>query len=472
MSELRVLVIDDDDVVCLSCLRVLGEEGYDVEAAHSGAEGLARLEKAAFDVVLLDLKMPGMDGMEVLGRLRDSRPDVDVLIITGHATVETAVSAMKMGAFDYVTKPFTPDELSLVVKRVAEKRRLLTENRALQQELWAKYRLDGMIGTSRGMEDVFRRIAQVAATSTTVLILGESGVGKELVAKAIHYNSLRKDRPFVPVDCAGLPDMLLESELFGHVAGAFTGAIGPKRGLIEAASGGTLFLDEVANIPATTQAVLLRVLQEHEFRPVGDTRLMKADFRLLAATNRDLAALVKEGKFREDLYYRMNVFPIRVPPLRERREDVPALAMHFLRAASARQKRPARRVSAEAMSLLVAHDWGGNVRELANCVESAVVVAEGETVGREHLPVELGRRADGSLPTPATNEELKRAKKAIREQSIEPLERAFLVEALERNGWSVTQAAEQVGMQRTNFQALMKKHGIHVRDNGAEAAGE
>jgi DNA-binding NtrC family response regulator len=457
----RILVIDDEEIVCQSCVRILGDDGYSVHTTRSGLEGLELLRDNPYDILIVDLKMPGISGMEVLQRVRENYQDVDVLMVTGYSTVETAVQAMKLGAFDYICKPFQPDELSLVVKRIVEKRRLLSENQALQQELWAKYKLDNIVGTSRKMEELFRIIAKVAPTNTTILIRGESGVGKELVAKAVHYNSLRKSRPFVAVDCAGIPETLLEGELFGHAAGAFTGATTAKKGLLEAAQGGTLFLDEVSNVPPLVQPKLLRVLQEQEYRPLGETRLVKMDVRVVAATNRELSDLVKEGTFREDLFYRLNVFSIRVPPLRERKEDIPALTYYFMKKACASSGCKVKRISAEAMAMLVTCDWPGNVRQLGNVVESAVILANGGVLGPEHLPSEI--RHHPAVPVPATSDELKEAKKVLRTEATADVERTFVLDALERNDWNVTRAAADVGMQRSNFQALMRNHGVRIR---------
>jgi transcriptional regulator with GAF, ATPase, and Fis domain len=314
---------------------------------------------------------------------------------------------------------------------------------------------------------VFRLIAQCAPTNTTVLITGESGTGKELIARAIHYNSLRKDKPIVPVDCMSLSENLLESELFGHVKGAFTGAVANKRGLLAVAEGGSVFLDEVGNIPLSIQAKLLRVIQEREYKAVGDTRTQSANIRLVCATNRDLRAMVAEGAFRDDLFYRINIFPIRVPALRERREDIPALAHHFLKECSAEIGKPVTRFSDDAMALLTSYDWPGNVRELENAVHRAVILASDEVVRKAHL-ADLG--APSTAAAPRTGEELKRIKKAAREKSVEEIEKAFVLEALKRNAWNVTRSAEETGMQRANFQALMKKHGIRLR--GAAAAPE
>ncbi|MBI2569810.1 MAG: sigma-54-dependent Fis family transcriptional regulator [Candidatus Schekmanbacteria bacterium] len=467
-SAARVLVIDDEEVVRKSCERVLGEAGYQVSTASGGLEGMEHIEREGCDIACVDLKMPGIDGMEVLRRVRETHPEVGVIIITGYSTVETAVEAMKLGAIDYLCKPFAPDDLTAVIGRAVAQRALLGEGTAHQEELRARYELDNIVGTSRRLEEMFRAIVKVAPTSSTVLIQGESGVGKELVAKAIHFNSLRRDKPFVPVDCAGIPEGVLESELFGYHKGAFTGAVATRSGLLEAADGGTLLLDEIANIPLAVQARLLRVLQEREYRRVGETRLVKADFRLVAATNRDLSAMVKEGRFRDDLYYRLNVLVIRVPPLRERKEDIPVLARHFLRRAATGQE-PVKRLSAEAMSILIGHDWPGNVRELANVIEAAVVLGDGTTIRPEHLPLELRHPAlELGVDVPATAEELKELKKNIRSQSTDRLEHLFVVAALERNDWNATRAASDVGMQRTNFQALMRKFGIRLRETDAD----
>ena len=460
-SKVRILVIDDEEIVCQSCVRVLGEDGHSVDTARCGLEGLGLVEKVAYDILIVDLKMPGIGGMEVLQRVRESHPEIDVLMVTGYSTIATAVEAMKLGAFDYICKPFAPDELSLVVRRIIEKRRLLSENLALQQELWAKYKMNHIVGTSRKMEALFHLIARVAPTNTAVLIQGESGVGKELVAKAIHYNSLRKAKPFVAVDCAGIPETLLEGELFGHAAGAFTGATTSKKGLLEAAHGGTLFLDEVANVPLLVQPKLLRVLQEQEYRPLGEVRVVKMDVRIIAATNQDLGELVKQGLFREDLFYRLNVFSIPVLPLREHKEDIPALAHHFMKKASAETGCNVKRISAEAMAILVAGDWPGNVRQLAHAVESAVILAAGGVLKPEHLSPEIRQRS--ATPAPATGEQLKEMKKVLRADATADVERTFILDALERNEWNVTRAAADVGMQRSNFQALMRNHGIRIR---------
>ena len=331
----RILVVDDEEIVIRSCLRILGGDEYQVEAVQDGREALRKIEENPYDVMILDIMMPNMDGLEVLRRVKETHPDVDVIMVTGLSQIDTAVQAMKLGAFDYISKPFEPDELKLVVQRALERRQLLQENLNLKSEVSSKYRFENIIGSSPQMQAVYRLVAQCAPTNSTVLLTGESGTGKELIARAIHYNSLRKDKPFVPVDCNSLSENLLESELFGHVKGAFTGAVANKKGMFEVAGSGTLFLDEIGNFSMSIQAKLLRVMQEREFRAVGDTRTQTANFRLITATNKDLKAMVAAGTFRDDLFYRINIFPIHVPALRERKDDIPALAYHFLKVFSA-----------------------------------------------------------------------------------------------------------------------------------------
>jgi DNA-binding NtrC family response regulator len=309
----RVLVVDDEAVVCESCKRILEEEDYEVECAQNGKDAFIKMKANPFDIVITDLKMPGVDGMEVLRTFRRDYPDAVIIMITGFSTVETAVEAMKLGAFDYIPKPFTPDEVSVVVKKALEKRNLLLENIYLRQELQEKYGFQNIVGKGKRMQEIYRIITKVAMADSTVLIYGQSGTGKELIARAIHFNSPRREKPFVPVDCAVLSENLLESELFGHIRGSFTGAVTTKPGLFEVADGGTLFLDEVGNISLAIQAKLLRVLQEREFTPVGGTKSKKVDIRLIAATNKDLEKMIKEGTFREDLYYRLNIVPIKGP---------------------------------------------------------------------------------------------------------------------------------------------------------------
>ena len=467
----RILVVDDEEIVIRSCLRILGTGDYELEAVQDGWEALRKIDENEYDVVILDIMMPKIDGMEVLQRVKETHPDVDVIMVTGHSQIETAVRSMKLGAFDYLPKPFDPDELELVVERALERRRLLQENLDLKTEISSKYRFENIIGSSSQMQSVFRLVAKCAPTSSTVLLQGESGTGKELIARAIHYNSLRKDKPFIPVDCNSLSESLLESEMFGHVKGAFTGAMGDKKGMFELADNGTLFLDEIGNISLATQAKLLRVIQEREFKAVGGTRTQGANFRLITATNKDLRAMVADGTFREDLFYRINIFPIQIPPLRERRDDIPPLAFHFLNVFAADMGKTMNDISAGAMNLLMDYDWPGNVRELENTIQRAVILATDKTIRQAHLLSIIDMMPRFNVEVPQTGEDLKRIKKAAREKSVENIEKLFVIEALKRNAWNVTRSAEETGMQRANFQALMKKYGIRIRGAEAEENG-
>lgn len=461
----RILVVDDEEIVIKSCLRILGSGDYQVEAARDGLEALRKVEENPHDVMILDIMMPNMDGLEVLRQVKEAHPDVEVIMITGLSQIDTAVRAMKLGAFDYISKPFEPDELKLVVQRALERRQLLQENLNLKSAVISKYRFENIIGSSPQMQAVYRLIAQCAPTNSTILLTGESGTGKEVIARAIHYNSLRKDKSFVAVDCNSLSESLLESELFGHVKGAFTGAVVNKKGMFEVAGSGSLFLDEIGNLSLVTQAKLLRVLQEREYRAVGDTRTQSANFRLITATNKDLKAMVAAGEFRDDLYYRVNIFPILVPALRKRKDDIPALAYHFLKAFSAELGKTITDISEGAMSALVNYGWPGNVRELENTMHRAAILTSDKLIRQAHLVTIVDpSQSQAEFAVPRTGDELKRVKKAAREKSVEGIEKQFVIEALKRNGWNVTKSAADTGMQRPNFQALMKKYNIRVRD--------
>ena len=464
MSTPRILVVDDEMIVCESCKRILEEEGYEVETALSGKEAFEKMKANPFDIVITDLKMPGIDGMEVLRTFRKEYPDSIIIMITGFSTVETAVEAMKLGAFDYIPKPFTPDEVTIVVKKAIEKKSLMLENIYLRQELQEKYGFHNIVGKSKKMQEIYRVIAKVATTDSTVLIYGQSGTGKELIARAIHFNSPRREKQFVPVDCAVLSENLLESELFGHVRGSFTGAVTTKPGLFEVADGGTVFLDEVGNISLSIQAKLLRVLQEREFTPVGGTKAKKVDIRLIAATNKDLEKMIKEETFREDLYYRLNIVPVYLPALRERQEDIPLLAVHFLKKYAEEMGKTIKGFTPETMEKLMRYPWPGNVRELENVIERTVVMIDDEMVRVEHL-ILPGQQEKEILENqiPMTSDELKEIKKQVREKAVEEIERSFVLNALERHQWNVTRAAGEVGMLRPNFQALMRKYNLRAR---------
>ena len=460
----KILIVDDEEIVIRSCRRILGDSMYVVDSAHDGQEALRKVDETEYDLIILDIMMPGIDGLEVLQHVKERHPGVDVIMMTGLSEIQTAVKAMKLGAFDYLSKPFDPDELKHVVDRALERRQLQQENRKLKTEVSSKYRFENIIGSSPPMQAVFGLIAKCAPTNSTVLITGESGTGKEMIARAIHYNSLRKDQPFVTVDCNTLSESLLESELFGHTKGSFTGAVANKRGMFDIANNGSLFLDEFGNIPLSTQAKLLRVIQEREFRAVGSTTTQKTNVRLITATNKDLKAMVLDGTFREDLYYRINVFPIHSPALRERRDDIPALAFHFLKIFSAELDKPVSEISDGAMSLLVNYAWPGNVRELENTMQRAVILATDHIIRQAHLANILENTPRPDFEVPRTSDDLKRVKKIAREKSVEDIEKMFIQETLKRNASNVTRSAEETGMQRANFQALMKKYNIRVRD--------
>jgi DNA-binding NtrC family response regulator len=464
MPKAKVLVVDDEEIVLKSCRRILEGEGHQVFTALSGKKAFEILASQPIDIVITDIKMPEMDGMELLERMKKEYPDVLVIMITGYSTVQSAVQAMKLGAFDYIPKPFTPDEVTVVVERAMEKKSLVFENIYLRKELEAKYSFENIIGSSPRMQEVYKLIRKVAPTDSTVLIRGESGTGKELIARAIHFNSSRKNKPFVPVDCGVLAQELLESELFGHVKGSFTGAIVTKPGLFEVADGGSIFLDEIGDTNSNFQSKLLRVMQEREFTPVGGVTSKKVDLRFIVATNKDLDQLVKDGKFREDLFYRLNVVSITVPPLREKRDDVPLLAYHFLKKYAKEMKKDIKSISVDAMNKLIAYGWPGNVRQLENVLERAIVMAEGDTITTEQLPFAVaGEAGHLDTPIPKTSDELKEIKKQLRETAVENIEKSFILDALTRNDWNVTKSAEVVGMQRSNFQALMRKYNIKLQ---------
>jgi DNA-binding NtrC family response regulator len=459
----RILLVDDEEIVIRSCQRILRDGDYVIDVARNGLEALKEVNEHPYDVLILDIKMPKMDGIEVLRRVKEARPEIDVVMITGLHDISTAVQAMKLGALDYLPKPFEPEDFKALIDRTFDRRALMQGAHLPGDEDGPSYHFENIIGASAPMQHVFRLIAQCAPTNSTVMLRGESGTGKELMARAIHYNSLRQDRPFVPVDCTSLSENLLESELFGHVKGSFTGAVSNKKGLFETADGGTLFLDEIGNISLSTQAKLLRFIEEREFKAVGDTRVQKVDVRLVTATNKNLEGMVEDSEFRDDLYYRINIFPIEIPPLRERRDDIPALATHFLEQFNEEMQHKSVEFSPGAMNLLMNHDWPGNVRELENVVQRAVILAGGDVIRQGHLVSIIDMLPWIDLDVPRTSDDLKRIKKVARQKSVENVEKHFVLGALKRNGWNVTRAAEQTGMQRSNFQALMKKYDIRIR---------
>ncbi len=443
----RILVVDDESNARNALAEILKEEGFGVETAADGFKGLSRAADFGPDLVLTDLKMPGMDGIEFLRKLRDAEPDVAVVVMTAFGAVDTAVEAMRAGAADYLTKPLNTDELLVVLDRALEHRQLRRETTELKTQLAERYRFENIVGSSQEMQQVFKTVAQIAPSRATVLLTGESGTGKELVAAAIHHRSPRKDGPFVRLHCAALAENLLESELFGHERGSFTGADRRREGRFELADGGTLFLDEVGEIPVATQVKLLRVLQEHEFERVGGNETIRTDVRLIAATNQSLKKMVDAGTFREDLYYRLNVINLRMPALRERASDIPALATHFLQQYASENAKSVERISEDALSRLVNYDWPGNVRELENVIERAVVLAESSTIEPQQLPAEVAPTTDnGAAPH-------------IPGSSMADVERFAILETLEAMGGSTTRAAEMLGISVRKIQYKLHEYG-------------
>jgi len=398
----RILVIDDEASIRDSMTQALGKEGYRVRSTGSGREGLNLFGTESFQVVFVDLKLPDTTGLEVLSRIKEAGPETPVIIITGYASIESAVEAMKRGSFDYMTKPFTPEEVRIITRKALESRRLLFENLSLRRELEAKTEFELVVGKSRAIAQVLDVVRRVSPTESTILITGESGTGKELIAREIHRHSLRRDAPFVVVDCGALVETLFESELFGHVKGSFTGAHETKHGRFEVAEGGTIFFDEISNIGLNIQAKLLRAIQEREINRIGSSKPIKVDVRILAATNEDLAEAVKKVKFREDLFYRLSVVPIRLPPLRERKEDISLLVDHFLQKYNKRAKKKITTVSQRALEALKEYEWPGNIRELENTIERAVVLSQHDGIELEDLMyhgISAGLTLPGKLKT-------------------------------------------------------------------------
>jgi DNA-binding NtrC family response regulator len=442
-----LLVADDDPAVRQSLERTLTREGYAVVLAPDGQAALERLQEGGVDLVLSDLKMPGLTGLELLREAKAVAPDVDVILLTAFGTVEEAVRAMKDGATDFLTKPFQRAQLTKVVRQALERRDLIAQNRALQKRLDDLLRQGNMIGTSPAFRRLMTLVQQVADSSATVLVQGESGTGKELVARAIHDRSSRRNGPFVAVNCAALPETLLESELFGYEKGAFTGAGARKEGRFELADGGTLFLDEIADLSAVTQPKILRVLQEGEFERVGATKTIRVDVRIVTATNQDLATLVREKRFREDLFYRLNVIPIEIPPLRERREDIPALVEHFIQKHAQRVGRHFERLEESVMAGLQQYDWPGNVRELENTIERAVVLSAGPIIGARAVSV-LGAASPQATTLPSLK---------LR-QNIEWVERETIRRALESAAGIKKDAAELMGISQRALSYYLAKY--------------
>ncbi|MDP9191820.1 MAG: sigma-54 dependent transcriptional regulator [Acidobacteriota bacterium] len=457
---MRVLIVDDEEVLRDVLEVVLRREGFDVVSAASGEEALSMLDGEEVDLAILDVMLPGISGIDTLRAMRISNPHLPVIVITASSSIDGAIEAMKHGAFHYIPKPFKNDEVVLTVNKALEQRRLSRENERLKSELSDKYSYANIIGKSEIMRKVFDLIRQAAPSRSNILIQGESGTGKELVAKAIHHASPRARNAFVTVNSGSLPPELLESSLFGHLKGAFTGAIATKRGLFEVADGGSIFLDEIGNINLETQAKLLRVIQEKEFMRLGSVETIRVDARIIAATNADLHRLMADLKFREDLYYRLNVITIQLPPLRRKREDIPLLVQHFLQKYSEENKRKVREVTPEAMRILMDHAWPGNVRELENTIERAVVLCNGDRVTPELLPDYLRFPARTDQPTmivPQDGISLK--------DSVSNYERAMILQSLELASGVQKRAAELLQLKPSTLNEMMKRLGIHTKSN-------
>ncbi len=451
MSKGKILIVDDEVGARSSLAEILRGEGYTVEAVGDGFKALGRLAEFGPDTVLTDLNMPGIDGVELLRKVKEQDTELPVVLMTAFGGVETAVAAMRDGAEDYLTKPLNIDELSIVLERCIERAKLRREAKDLRSQLRDRYSFDNIVGTSPEMQRVFKSISQVAPSRATVLLTGESGTGKELVAAAIHHHSPRAAGPFVRLHCAALAESLLESELFGHERGAYTGADRKREGRFEHANGGTLFLDEIGEISLATQVKLLRVLQEREFERVGGSQTIQVDVRVIAATNRDLKEMVAAGKFREDLYYRLNVINLTLPSLRQRPSDVPALAMHFLRHYAKENDKPVKTIGDEALTLIASYTWPGNVRELENVIERAVVLAEGDSILVQHLPPELGAAARRpGVP-------------AIPGATMDELERYAILKTMEAVGGSTSKAAEILGISVRKVQYKLQEYGAAHR---------
>jgi len=452
MADIRVLVVDDEQSMRDLLAIMLRQAGYDVVVADGGEAAIDILKIESFELVVTDLRMRKVDGLAVLKAAKQLSPRTVVLVVTAYASTETAVEAMKLGAYDYVTKPFKLDELKVTVANALERRRLQEENLALKRQLRRERGFENFVGRSRSILDVFETIRKTADSGSTVMITGESGTGKELVAQALHWESSRRGGPFVSVNCGAVPEALMESELFGHVKGAFTGAVANTEGLFSAADGGTLFLDEITEIPHTVQVKLLRAIQERQVRRVGDTRDVKVDVRLIAASNRELGRAVADGLLREDLFYRLNVIPVHLPPLRERREDVPLLVAHFIKKLSAEVGRGVKGVSAEALQVLEQYHWPGNIRELENVIERAIVLGSSEQLEADALPANLRERRDRHdvpLELPAEGLDL--------EAMLDRIEHRYMQLALERVGGVQTRAAELLRVSFRQFRYKLQK---------------
>jgi two-component system, NtrC family, response regulator PilR len=447
----NILIIEDEKSMREVLRILLEEEGYELTAAADGREGIECIRNNIFDLVITDIKMPGADGFEVLRTIKEVAPDTVVIMVTAFGTTESAIEAMKSGAYDYINKPFKIDEIRLIVRKALEKKKLREELSLLREKFQTSFRLENIIGKSEKMQELFKLIPRVAQSSSAVLITGESGTGKELVASALHNLSPRKDKNFVTINCATFPEGLLESEMFGHMKGSFTGAVYSKAGLFEIADSGSIFLDEIAEMPLALQSKLLRVLENGTFRRVGGTSDITVDVRVISATNRNVVEAVESGVFREDLYYRLNVVPVNIPPLREREDDIPLLLDHFL----SRYSKNSKRVSSEALHVLMNCPWKGNVRELENIVERVALLCDTDVITPEDLPVEISQSRDVSKCLPDFGDGA-----FDLEQTMEHIEKGYLLKALEKANGTKTEAARLLNLSFRSFRHRLSKYGI------------
>ncbi|RMF65568.1 MAG: sigma-54-dependent Fis family transcriptional regulator [Calditrichaeota bacterium] len=460
-SKSTILVVDDEVAILRVMEANLRREGYDVHAAEDGLLALEKLKCESYDTVIIDYMMPRLNGLDLMAKMKELRIDVPVVVVTAHGTIEHAVQAMQMGAVNYLTKPVNYDELALVVKNAVQQQCLRQEVKRLRREVTSRYSFDNIVGQNEKMQTIFQLISDVAETDATVLIRGETGTGKELIAKALHFNSPRRTHEFIRINCAALTETLLESELFGHEKGAFTGAHKTRLGRFEQADGGTLFFDEIGDIPLSTQSKLLRVLQEKEFERVGGNKTIKTDVRIISATNRDLEKAVAQGAFRQDLFYRLNVIPIDVPPLRERIDDIPLLAFHFVKLYSERFKRKINDISQDAIHILMSRDWPGNIRQLENVIERAVILEKTDKISAETLNACIRRPEDFSYRY-FINENIPYSR--LKAELLNKFEREYLTRLLDKHKGNITKAAKDAGIHYKNFCEKMKRHNISKWD--------
>lgn len=453
MASQRIMLIDNEEGLCRMMEAVLRDQGYTVKSFTYPVQAVAEFTAGDYDLIISDIKMPEMDGLEVLQHVRNRDPEVPVIMITAYATVEMSIQALRRGAYDMLTKPFEPDELVYRVKNALQHQELVTENRELREELSGQFKFDNIIGASTAIRSLLEKVAKVAVRDTSVLITGESGTGKELVAQAVHHNSSRRNHRFVALNCGAMPENILESELFGYRKGAFTGALENRKGLLEAANGGTLFLDEIGNLPLNMQKTLLRFLQEQEFRRLGDTTPTKVDVRIISATNSDLAAEVSAGTFREDLFYRLNVINLHLPPLRDRKDDIPLLAAHFISRQNNKFGTQFKGLTPEAMEALRSYPWPGNIRQLCNVIEAAMTISSGTYIGIPELSqlieTEQGKTAYEHADYSA---------------ALGQFETDYLTRLLRKHGGNVEEAAAEAGMNMATIYRKLKKYGINKKD--------